>query len=188
MAPKSFVENMLPEAVSSTFSPQSFDQTQEDDAKELRRKLKEIKAIANRLEGPAQKYPRSGKGLFKKMQDRYIAVIPSEDAGGHHDDDVEIALWKNGQLAYWESPSPFKQGLPPKGFVTLLKIAKVWVSKDDARGRSVIVKHKKGDEMQELVLCFPTKRDAEEWSYALWDFLSRLREVCSRAEECSRLL
>jgi len=170
---KSVFSNILPEAITAgaSFVGQSFNQAQADEEKEQRKNLKEIKSIAKRLEGPVQKYPRSGKGLFKKMQDRYVACIPGEGDGG----DEEIALWKNGTLAYWECPASFKQDAAPKGFVTLLRIAKVWVSKDDARGRSVIVKHKRGDEMQELVLCFPTKRDAEEWSYALWEFISKLR-------------
>jgi len=170
---KSFMENVLPEAITgaASFAGQSFDQAQADAEKEQRKNLKEIKSIAKRLEGPVQKYPRSGKGLFKKMQDRYVACIPGEGTAG----DDEIALWKSGTLAYWECPASFKQSAAPKGFVTLLRIAKVWVSKDDARGRSVIVKHKRGDEMQELVLCLPTKREAEEWSYALWEFISKLR-------------
>lgn len=140
----------------------------------MARMLKELKGMIKRLEGPVQKSPRSGKGLFKKMQERYIAIIPSEDVS-KKDEKTQLALWKSGQLAYWESVTAFKQGMQLKGGVQLLKIAKVCVSKDDARGRSVIVKHKSGDDMQELVLCFPSKRDAEEWSYALWEFISMLR-------------
>jgi len=141
--------------------------------------LKDLKAIAKRLEGPVQKYPRSGKGIFKKVQERYIAIVPVE--GRDRDEHAQLKLWQTGQLAYWESVADFKKGSTPKGGVSLLKVAKVCVSKDDTRGRSVIVKHKSGDDMQELVLCFPTKRDAEEWSYALWEFISMLRGHSSGA-------
>lgn len=179
-AQKSFLENVLPEAFSGTRSFGGEGQnsprvSQAEESKELKRTIKELQAIAKRLEGPVQKFPRSGKGLFKKMQDRYIAVIQGEDAKGSDDDAHELALWKSGQLAYWDDAAAFKKGAAPKGFVSCLKIAKVWVSKDDSRNRSVVVKHKKGDEMQELVLCFATKRDAEEWSYKLWEFISKLR-------------
>lgn len=156
---------------------------------EYRKQVKEIKAIARRLEGQVQKYPRSGKGLLKKMQDRYIAVIPHDSTGNWSSmdsgsaaedkkdspDKLELSRWKGGHLAYWEFSSEFKSGAAPKGVVPLLKIAKVAVSKDDSRGRSVLVKHKMSSEMCELVLCFPSKRDAEEWSYMLWDLISKLR-------------
>jgi len=144
------------------------------DSDAVSKALKEMKAVIKRLEGPVQKYPRSGKGIFKKVQERYIAILPSEDPS-RKDEAAQLALWKNGQLGYWENVTGYKQGGTPKGGVHLLKIAKVCVSKDDARGRSVIVKHKAADDMQELVLCFATKRDAEEWSYALWEFISMIR-------------
>lgn len=177
---KSFMEN-----ISSTVYSGSFGQNNqfpdvaqsEEVAKATRKMLKELRAAADRLEGPVQKFPRSGKGLFKKMQDRYVAVIPGEAPSTHssEEDSAELSLWKAGQLAYWEDAAAYKRNAPPKGFVAILKIAKVWVSKDDSRSRSVVVKHKRGDEMQELVLCFPTKSAAEEWSYKLWEFISKLR-------------
>jgi len=141
--------------------------------------LQDVKASSQRLEGPIQKYPRSGKGIFKKVQDRYIAAIPAEPSTGsegqHRDELEQVQLWQSGMLAYWEDVAGCKQGAKPKGTVQFLKIAKVCVFKDDARGRSVVVKHKRVDDFQELVLCFPTKRDAEEWSYVLWEFISMLR-------------
>jgi len=175
---KTFMEKVLPEALVPGQRELCEDEDSDHEAEDgaaMFRQLKEIRSIAKRLEGAVQKYPRSGKGLFKKMQDRFIAVSRAEEAADDSDVERELQLWKNGNLSYWESATCRKQGQPPKGGVVLLRIAKVWVSKDDARGRSVCVKHKKGDEMQELVLCFPAKRDAEEWSYALWEFISKLR-------------
>jgi len=154
---------------------------------EVRKQVKEIRAIAKKLEGQVQKYPRSGRGLLKKMQDRYIACIPLDNALESTDEKrelgnsnqspaaQELSRWKGGNLAYWEHSSDFKTGIAPKGVVPLLRIAKVAVSKDDSQGRSVLVKHKMSSEMCELVLCFPSKRDAEEWSYMLWDLISKLR-------------
>lgn len=184
----SFVQQLLPEGLTRSGSTidNSFTkngntinasfQRRENEEEEMRRKVRELQVVAQRLEGPVQKYPRSGKGLFKKMQDRYIAVVRGESEGGFQGEpNPEITAWKTGQLAYWENEKTFKQNAVAKGSVSLMKIAKVWVSKDDNRGRSVVVKHKDKDQMNELVLCFPTKRDADEWSYALWDFISKLR-------------
>lgn len=182
----SFVQNLLPEGLNGSTISSSFTKNgntisdtftrRENEEEEMRGKVRELQAAAQRLEGPVQKYPRSGKGLFKKMQDRYIAVCRGESEGGCQGDaNTEMTAWKSGQLAYWENERSWKQNAVPKGSVCLMKIAKVWVSKDDNRGRSVVVKHKDKDQMNELVLCFPTKRDADEWSYALWDFISKLR-------------
>jgi hypothetical protein len=180
---KTFADMASEAFMPSSYSGASFVATEQDESKDHRKHLKEFKAIARRLEGPVQKHPKSGRSLMKKMQDRYIACVPSQEDGEkrHHRDpiDDEIDSWRNGQLAYWETHAAYKQGNQPKGHVMLLKIAKVWVSKDDARGKSVVVKHKLNNEMNEMTLCFPTKRDAEEWSYALWEFISKLRGQAS---------
>jgi len=127
------------------------------------------------LEGPVQKFPSSGKGIFKKMQERYVAVMPAK--GKDKDEHDALHLWKAGVLAYWENVTEYRQDGTPKRSMDLMKIAKVCVWMDDDCGKSVLVKYKKGNDMQELVLCFPSKIDAEEWSYALWTFISMLREV-----------
>lgn len=175
---KSFMENMTNSVNLGSFGTNNAqDEENVEEARAIKKMLKELRNAADRLEGPVQKFPRSGKGLFKKMQDRYVALIPGEAPSSHssEEENMELALWRAGQLAYWDDAAAFKRGGPPKGFVAILKIAKVWVSKDDSRSRSVVVKHKRGDEMQELVLCFPTKSAAEEWSYKLWEFISKLR-------------
>lgn len=151
--------------------PMGKEPSQEDEQKKL---LKEIKKIAKRIEGPVQKHPKSGRGLFKKVQDRYVAIVPDDELDVPHVTD--LMRWKAGTLSWWESLDACKSsGTAPKGFVPLLKIAKVDISKDDKTGKSVVVKHKFNHEMHELVLIFPTKRDAEEWSYALWEFISVIR-------------
>lgn len=140
----------------------------EDDRKKV---LKDLKKIAKRIEGPIQKHPSTGKALFRKTQDRYIAVVPD-----HELDVGELTRWKAGSLSWWESADACRTGsAAPKGTVPLLKIAKVDISKDDKHGLSVVVKHKHNQQMHELVLVFPTNRDAEEWSYALWEFISLVR-------------
>mmetsp|Transcript_68940 Transcript_68940/g.109400 ORF Transcript_68940/g.109400 Transcript_68940/m.109400 type:complete len:234 (-) Transcript_68940:161-862(-) len=183
---RSFADGLSDAWSSTSFVPKSFtgktyvvesgDDVQ--DAAEHKKKLRDLKALMKRLEGPVQKFPKSGKGLMRKPQDRYVVVVPGEEVHPSASKDTslsEIDCLKNGQLAYWESSTAYKQNNDAKGFILLLKIAKVWVSKDDSKGKSVVVKHKVGSEMQEMVLCFPTKRDAEEWSYALWEFISKLR-------------
>jgi len=147
-------------------------ETDKSNDEEARKKvLKDIKKIAKRIEGPVQKHPSTGKGIFRKAQDRYIAAVID-----HELDAGEFMKWKAGSLSWWESLDAFKSGsTAPKGFVPLMKIAKVDISKDDKSGKSVVVKHKHNQEMHELVLIFATNRDAEEWSYALWEFISLIR-------------
>lgn len=183
---RSFAAEISEGIAATSFLPKSFtgatfaaqDKEENVDSAENKKRLKEFKALMKRLEGPVQKFPKSGKGLMRKPQDRYVVVVPGEEHNPNPRKDTslsEIDCLRNGQLAYWESSSSYKQNNDAKGFILLLKIAKVWVSKDDSKGKSVVVKHKVGSEMQEMVLCFPTKRDAEEWSYALWEFISKLR-------------
>jgi len=141
----------------------------------------EIERMATRLEVNVHKYPKRGKGFFNSAQERYVAALPRPEGSCNTCDgklSPEIQRWKYGDLAYWENANAFRRKEPPKGHLALLRIAKVHCTKDDKTGRGVIVKHKQGSEMCELALLFPTKRDAEEWSYAMWDFLTRLRDVC----------
>mmetsp|Transcript_39295 Transcript_39295/g.62239 ORF Transcript_39295/g.62239 Transcript_39295/m.62239 type:complete len:249 (-) Transcript_39295:83-829(-) len=156
----------------SHLPPVDMDDVEKDDV-ELKRKIKEIKKIAKKIEGPMQKHPKSGKGFFKKVQDRYVAVAPDNelDVPGVND----FMRWKAGTLSWWESGESYRNQATPKGFVPLLKIAKVDISKDDKIGKSVVIKHKHNNEMHELVLIFNNNRDAEEWSYALWEFISLVR-------------
>lgn len=151
------------------------DDSSVDDAETERQKsvLKDLKKLANRLEGPVQKHPSTGRGMFKKPQDRYIALVPDEELS----EDASMFLkWKAGSLTWYESGKAFSTGsAAPKGSVPLMKIAKVDIYKDDKTGKSVNVKHKHNQEMHELVLVFATNRDAEEWSYALWEFISLIR-------------
>lgn len=141
--------------------------------------LDDLESSSRRLEARVRKYPSSGRGIFKRMQERYVAVMPAKgkDEGEHEG----LRLWKAGVLAYWENATEHRQGGTPKRSVHLMKIAKVCVWQDDDGGKSVLVRHKKGNDMQELVLCFPSKIDAEEWSYALWTFISMLRDVEAHA-------
>lgn len=97
--------------------------------------------------------------------------------GEDNDEHQGLQLWKAGVLAYWENETEYRQDVTPKRSLDLMKIAKVCVWNEDDCGKSVLVKCKKGNDMQELVLCFTSKIDAEEWSYALWTFISMLREV-----------
>jgi len=147
------------------------------DDDELKSKVKEIKKIAKKIECPIQKYPKSGKGMFQKVQDRFVAVCPDDelDVPGVND----FMRWKAGTLSWWESGDAFRNQATPKGFVPLLKIAKVDISKDDKAGRSVVIKHKHNNGMHDLVLIFNNNRDAEEWSYALWEFISLVRGQAS---------
>lgn len=130
----------------------------------------ELRMSARMLEGPVQKHPSTGKGLLKRAQDRYVAVLPAYDLPSAS----ELAQWQSGILAWWDDAAAFRQGARPKGAVPLLKIAKVDSYREDKTGKSVLVKHKTTG-MNELVLVFPSNRDAEEWSYILWEMIALIR-------------
>lgn len=132
---------------------------------------------AGRIAGVFKKYPKSGKSYLKGRQDRYFAVIPHStlDSGDAAAGNLsEVDRWVFGSLAYWENKEAHEMAAQPKGMVELMKIAKVSSDKKSSHHR-VIVKHKRGDDYSELVIQFESKRAADEWSYALWDFISKLR-------------
>lgn len=142
-----------------------------EDTTERKLLLKDLLAAAKKIEGPVQKYPKNGVGFFTSQspQDRYIAVIPGSRAGGSAK--RELDRWKAGTLSYWENRTDFRQDQAPKGNIPLLRIAKVHYAKDVPNGHGVIVKHKQGGEMCELILQFPNQMAAEEWSSWLPKFL-----------------
>lgn len=134
----------------------------------------ELRLSARRIEGPVQKHPSTGKGLLKRVQERYIAVMPDYEIA--YDPEVtEFMTWKAGNLAWWETVEAFRTGQKPKGTVPLLKIAKVDTLREDKTGKSIVVKHKTEGIMHELILVFEHSRDAEEWSYTLWTLIALVR-------------
>merc|ERR1712232_417200 len=86
-----------------------------------------------------------------------------------------LQRYQRGWLAYWESELKFSQGAPCKGFVSLAKITSVHHEREGHDGRCVLVRHTKGEREDELLLMLPDKRGAEEFSYVLWEFLSKMR-------------
>mmetsp|Transcript_90013 Transcript_90013/g.155937 ORF Transcript_90013/g.155937 Transcript_90013/m.155937 type:complete len:324 (-) Transcript_90013:8-979(-) len=149
--------------------------------------LQDMLFAARKLEGPVQKYPKSGRGLFKSTQERYLAAIPKErtpsesDCHPSHTADErlkhELDCWKDGTLSYWESCADYMAKEIPKGSVPLLQIVEVHYAEDVQGGCGVVVKHMQGGETNELVLLFPNKMLAVKWINTLWDLLSKLRRV-----------
>lgn len=149
--------------------------------------LQDMKFAARKLEGPVQKYPKSGRGLFKSTQERYLAAIPKESEPSESDchpsqtaDEVlnhELDCWKDGALSYWESCADYMAKEIPKGSVPFLQIAEVHYAEDMQGGCGVVVKHIQGSETCDLELLFPNKMLAVQWINTLWDLLSKLRRV-----------
>jgi len=145
----------------------------------------EVRAMSARIEGKCQKYPKTGRGaltpdFMSGIQDRYIVVLPevpsSRSSSSRDSARAELRRWRRGRLAYWEDAKAYKEGRPEKGSVELMKIAKVSWNKEDGTGLSVKVKHKLKDQFCEMLLRFPTKSDAEKWSYAFYTFVEKIRE------------
>lgn len=91
----------------------------------------------------------------------------------------QVQRYQQGWLAWWVSERECNQGKKPKGYVCLLRIARVHHERSGYDGRGVVVKHKKGSHEdcvdEELLLLLPDRTAAQEWSYNLWEFLSKMR-------------
>lgn len=145
--------------------------------------LKEIQDLAAQTARTVQKYPKSGRSFFSKT--RHVATLPApERTGASASKAAEprrlIQRWRNGTFGWWESEEAFLQGLEPKGSMDFKAIVKVQTYKDDKSGRGVLVKYnspteKNEMEPAEMILMFAAKSDADEWGYALWSFLAKLR-------------
>lgn len=137
--------------------------------------LQELKTLAGKLQGHVKKYPKSGKGLFKRLQDRFIAIVPMQESDSQAAGLSELVRWKAGKLCYWETAEAYAANSPSKGDIPLLKISKVDIRKDDPSGQSVFVRHRLDNQPCDFVMHFATRRDAEEWSYSLWVFIATMR-------------
>eukprot|EP00927_Polykrikos_kofoidii_P032027 TRINITY_DN27400_c0_g1_i1.p1 TRINITY_DN27400_c0_g1~~TRINITY_DN27400_c0_g1_i1.p1 ORF type:complete len:318 (-),score=93.69 TRINITY_DN27400_c0_g1_i1:66-1019(-) len=152
-------------------------------AARMEESLLEVAGLARLVQASCQKYPKRGGGIFMSgVQNRFVAAVPAKDDGGDASAGGQsrtslLQRWRNGRLAYWTDKEAFTKDQKDKGGVDLLMIAKVSMKKDDDSGLIVIVKHKLDNEMCELQLRFKTKREAEQWSYACWEFIAKLREV-----------
>jgi len=145
--------------------------------------LEQIEELAGQTSRTVQKYPKSGRSLFSK--NRHVAAVPAAERVGVSSSKASdprriIQRWRNGTFGWWENEEALTQGLDPKGSMDLMAIVKVQTYKDDKSGRGVVIRYnapneKNEMEPSEMVLMFPTKRDADEWGYSLWSFLSKLR-------------
>eukprot|EP00747_Dinoflagellata_sp_TGD_P166970 gnl/TRDRNA2_/TRDRNA2_190600_c0_seq1.p1 gnl/TRDRNA2_/TRDRNA2_190600_c0~~gnl/TRDRNA2_/TRDRNA2_190600_c0_seq1.p1 ORF type:complete len:264 (+),score=48.21 gnl/TRDRNA2_/TRDRNA2_190600_c0_seq1:69-860(+) len=149
--------------------------------------MTELEMLAQRLQRRVQKYPKNGKTFFRRAQDRFIAVMPRALSGRGSSNTTPLRAplecWRAGRLLYWESEAAWRQNADPKGYVPLLRIAKVHhVCKDKngcvLDGCTVKIRHKELNEKEatEFEILFPSYQAAQEWSYVLWLMISKLRQ------------
>lgn len=141
---------------------------------EEQRVVAEIEAFAALVEGVVLKFPRRGMSLLTRPRSRYVAAVKTTLPPRRGILLTEHQRWVLGSLSYWESEHEFRAGREPKGSVPLRFISKVQAARE--RGM-VTVKHKMEESAHELVLLFDDRRRAEEWSFALWSVLAKLREA-----------
>lgn len=149
--------------------------TSGDREKELK-VLEELEGMAAKLEGNMQKFPKGGKKMFSfggGPQMRFFAVMPASYTTEAKKTDFQ--KWKGGILGYWENHAAFTKKEAPKGYVNLLYIVKVDHLPNEHDSKGVVVKHKEGETKQELVLIASTENAAKEWSFLMYEFLSKLR-------------
>mmetsp|Transcript_21013 Transcript_21013/g.38389 ORF Transcript_21013/g.38389 Transcript_21013/m.38389 type:complete len:360 (+) Transcript_21013:75-1154(+) len=155
-----------------------------DQEAEREQLIEEIMRAAQKLEGPVQKYPKSGRGLLKSPQERYIVALPildrSKPSGSFSSMNSKGSMPERyiGDLSYWEDEDDYLASRPPKGVVPLAHIRHVNCCKDD--NHAVRVQHKcdkKGGDMCDMILLLPSKSCAEDWCRSLSEFLPKLRQL-----------
>lgn len=140
-----------------------------------------LENMANRLARTVQKFPHNAKSSMlglRKPVDRYLAILPQAVGGDSVYGAGELGLlerFRCGWLAWWDNERACTKGDKPKGYISLLRITRVHHERVSMDARGVLVKHKKGDSPQEFLFLLPTKREAQEFAYMLWEFLSKLR-------------
>lgn len=142
--------------------------------------------LASQLARNVQKYPSSNKTLIKRPQDRFVAIMQNAEAlkdPSLSEESAREARYKTGWLAYWEDEEGHSSGDKPKGCVNLLRIVKVQHERNTTHGRGVLIRHKKpssetgrNDKITDLSVLLPDRKSAKEFSYALWEFLQRIRD------------
>mmetsp|Transcript_28932 Transcript_28932/g.65476 ORF Transcript_28932/g.65476 Transcript_28932/m.65476 type:complete len:261 (+) Transcript_28932:182-964(+) len=135
--------------------------------------------LAARLEGEAQKYPKSGTGVFTNPQNRYFAAQPADDTASAEADfedrwEKRLQQWRRGRLAWWKDKASFMKRDNPKGSLALMSISKVTWDLDQPQ--SVTVRHMEEKEKFELVIKFSAEDIAKEWK----DVLGQIRKLLRR--------
>jgi len=91
--------------------------------------LTELDALAVKLRGSMQKFPKAGKKMFalgSGSQDRYFVVQQDQKPPTKGQPrNTEFQRWRQGTLSYFESQSAFKANEALKGSVELMQISKV---------------------------------------------------------------
>lgn len=142
--------------------------------------LADVKALAKDLEGPVQKYPKSGRSSFldgfRRLQTRYLVVVPrpSKEARDRRTAESDIARWRGGCLGWWESKEEYKKNERPKGYVMLGKVVDVKLSSKDKQ--AVTIEHRDQDMTCNLELLLPTQELARRFDSSLKDLLSKLND------------
>lgn len=138
----------------------------------------EVKALAKDLEGPVQKYPKSGRSSlldgFRRIQNRHVVIVPrpTKESRDRRTAESEIARWRGGCLGWWESKEEYKKNERPKGYVMLGKILDVNLSSKDKQ--AVTIEHRDQDMTCNLELVLPTQELARRFDSSLKDLLSKL--------------
>lgn len=164
--------------------------------------LKEIQDLAAQTARTVQKYPKSGRSFFSKS--RHVATLPAAERPGTSDGKAKdprrlVHRWRNGTFGWWESEEAFLKGDDPKGSMDLKAILKVQTWKDEKSGRGVLVKYNASSEKNEMepaemIIMFERKLEADEWGFAFWQLLNKLRQkaqpapaTCSAPAEKSKV-
>lgn len=146
------------------------DNSKRDTRDTEQRVVSELDNLARSMTKSIRKYPKSCK-KFHRARDRFMSVIPVQEDKGLK----PFQRWQRGVVAYWEDKSGFTSNSTPKGHMSLLRIAKVQHLEHQYDGCGVMIKHKPDDDFQEVIFILPTRHEAREFCYTLWEFIAKIR-------------
>jgi len=140
--------------------------------------LQDFEQLARRLQGKVQKYSTSCiQAQFGSpvLRDRFVSVVPASSGGQWN----SVHDWLKAELRWWESESVFNEGLPPRGSVVLENIMTFYQEPkhEDHQGCLTLLRSRKGAELCELRLVFPTPQASFTFCNDLWEFFQKMQDA-----------
>jgi len=136
--------------------------------------LIQLNLMATSLAGYLDKYPSTGKSMFSSVQKRYFAIVPDASAKEKQE---TVESWHAANLQWYENIDAYKSRKSPKGQIPILKITKVNHKEKEEKGRCIVIRHKEGDTVQEMVVLAETLQEASHFSQGFIEFIKVLRST-----------
>mmetsp|Transcript_91816 Transcript_91816/g.143207 ORF Transcript_91816/g.143207 Transcript_91816/m.143207 type:complete len:195 (+) Transcript_91816:90-674(+) len=130
----------------------------------------ELHGLAIRMTKNIRKYPNSSK-KFQRWREQFISALPAQEGTGL----TPLQRWQHGCVVFWEDKASFTSSSKPTNRLSLLRIAKVQHLEKQGNACGVMIKHRPENDVEEIMLIFPTRNEAKEFSDILWELIAKLR-------------